>query len=258
MTRSSRVAVRAGFTLLEVIVSTGITLVLLLACYQTIAMHYKVLGDGRELAENAQLSRALLARLRLDLAATYTAWTPPSGAGEEAESAPEGQLPPGGVLGGEDWLTLVVRVAPDDLDFGASAEEVTPVSDVRLVRYWLETDVTPVGVDQQTSGGSTAVLYREVSQRVPDELLASDPYAYSVAEPLADEVEYCSIRYYDGVDWLTTWDETQEAAPAAIEIEIGLPKPGSKAPSSADGPVVGPEPFRLMVALPVASTGGAP
>lgn len=231
---------REGFTLLEVIIAVGIMTVLLLAVYQSIVMYYAQLETGREIAEQAQLVRSLSQRISLDVRSSFTRWKPtqetqaaPPAEGEEGEDvesemmaseesavlAAEYQTPEGGVLGYPDSVTLVIRVPPADLDFTQAAGQASPVTDVRMVRYWLAT-----GTDNST-GQPASGLVREELYRMPDPSVGADPRAWARAEVLAEEVVSLAIRYFDGSAWRETWDNTNSSAPMAVEFILGLTQP---------------------------------
>ena len=233
---------RAGFTLLEVILAAGVTSVLMLAIYQAVAMHYAVLQSGRETAERAQLARGLLNQMRRDLESTVMSWSPPD------PDTVESEIPPGGVLGGQDWLMLVARVTPIDLDFYATSDLQSPLTDTRVV-YSLWTTPTLDAEGQPTEG-----LTRQVTSRVPDEVTGGDPWGTARSEDLASEVQYLQFRYFDGVEWLPQWDESNGVAPEAIEVLIGIGAPlNSESEQDESGrtpPSTPMDEYRLVVAIP--------
>jgi prepilin-type N-terminal cleavage/methylation domain-containing protein len=256
---------RNGFTLLEVILVVGIMSVLLLAIYQSMRMYYAQLEAGREIAEEAQLVRALSQRISLDVRNSFTRWKPTQETQAAAETseeedseaaedeamteeaavlAAEYATPEGGVLGYPDSVTLVVRVTPADLDFTAtSASQTTPVTDVRMVRYWL------ANTANAQNGQPMTGLIREELYRMPDPSVGADPRAWARAEVLAEEVASLTIRYFDGSAWQETWDNTNTSAPMAVEFVLGLrqPQPASDDLASADPTV---KYYRFLTSLP--------
>lgn len=244
-----------GYTLLEVVLACGIAGVLLLAIYQAMMLHYAQLQTGRELAEHAQLVRGLAQQLSRDLRNTFTQWQPADNAVQEdgattAETTKvvsEYDTPPGGVRGLEDSFTLIVRVPPADLDFSAdlgSLDGYTPVSDVRMVRYWLASETS-------NNGTGLVGLVREEYSRLPDEETTTDPAAAAKVEVLAAEVRSFEIQYYDGSDWQSTWDTDRESAPLAVEVVIGILTPGAARRGETDNSSATEELkyYRLVIAL---------
>lgn len=242
----------SGFTLLEVLIATGITSVLVLAVFRATAMHYQQLEAGREVAERAQLLRALSFRITQDVRSAFTRWKPTGQtetAGDEeldeeeameeammseagAEIVAQYKTPPGGVLGYPDSMTLVVRLPPADLDFTLTASGESgkaPVTDVRMVRYWLAMGAAPSGVPASPSAGQLSGLMREELFRLPDPTTGPDPSAWARAEVLAAEVCSLTLRYFDGSQWLDRWDNTNTSAPLAVEVLLGILPPGETA-----------------------------
>lgn len=246
----------AGYTLLEAALAISISMVLVYAMYSTMAMHYQTVETGREIAEQSQLARAVLDRIRTDLRATFTSWQPyvaqsaatggtsgsasgaststgssasgstgSSGSGQSSGVQSDYNPPPGGILGTDATLTAAVYNSTEDLDFNAAGGQTNPgasLSDVRMVRYWLATDRNP-------APNGKAGLVRERIHRIPDPTLSSGS-VYSTTDVLAEEVQSIQFRYYDGSEWLTYWDSTQTAAPLAVEAQVQM-----LLPSTAEG-----------------------
>jgi prepilin-type N-terminal cleavage/methylation domain-containing protein len=100
---------RAGFTLLEILLALGIAVVLMAGVYSGVMMHYRQIDAGREVAEDAQVLRALVARMRADLQAIEFRWAAPkapttdtgeSGAAGGASGAAGGASGAAGATGG--------------------------------------------------------------------------------------------------------------------------------------------------------------
>lgn len=269
-----------GFTLLEVILASGLTVVLLTAVYQAVAMTYAQLEAGRQVAQDAQLARELARKIRGDLASAYTVYKPPSAAptgdtgtgtgGGSGDSSGSGTStgsssssssgsssnvgmtdydpPPGGVMGTESALTVVTRVPPTDLDFSSTLTAENgyfPVSDLRIVRYRLGSGASP----SDPSSGAAGGLFREEIIRIPDTSSGADPLASARVETLAEEVQSLQFRYYDGVEWLSVWSAEETSAPLAIEIRLSIVPPGLSPQQTQPTP----RNYRWMVALPIAA-----
>jgi prepilin-type N-terminal cleavage/methylation domain-containing protein len=241
---------QAGFTLLELIIAIGISVVLLFAVYQATAMHFVQLQSGREIAEHAQLVRGLTAIIQRDLRMAYTTYEPPASAstGGELVMLTEYDAPKGGVHGYNDSLSVVVRVSPGDLDFAAvDGEDATPLYDLRMIRYHVGS--------LDDAGGATGLI-REQVFRMVDAEFSADPLDYTRANMLAEEVRAVEFAYFDGTEWTSEWDGTNETAPAAIEVILAVALPAqaagqldeqSAATAAADERI---RTYRIVVALP--------
>jgi prepilin-type N-terminal cleavage/methylation domain-containing protein len=72
-----RTTLRPGYTLLEVIIALGLSLILVAGIYSAVQMTYQQWEVGRQAADEAQVVRALFQRIRSDLQGTMTTWAPP-------------------------------------------------------------------------------------------------------------------------------------------------------------------------------------
>src|SRR5690606_4092209 len=99
-----------------------------------------------EIAQRAQLVRALSARMQTDLRSAFTDFKPQNSSQSEDETytsttVSSNTIPAGGVQGTVNSLSIVVQQFPKDLDYSLNA--ITPVSDpktdVRMIRYYLTT-----------------------------------------------------------------------------------------------------------------------
>lgn len=259
----------AGFTLLEVIVSAGISVVLVYAIYRSVAMHHLQIQSGREIAEGAQLARGLLQQIQADLRATFVhyraagaAGATPAGAAGGAAAGAAGQtpagnntttssttatlkdeydVPAGGVLGFSNSITAVVRVAPDrDIErSGSLLAGTSAMSDLRIVRYHL---IEEGGQDGTNQSG----LVRDLLYRIPDPERNSDPLESARIDLLASEVKSLTILYYDGIEWTTTWESDVTKAPKAIDVTLGIKNSNQSASSTGDETQTY---YRILVAL---------
>jgi hypothetical protein len=235
---------------------------LLYAIYRAFVMYYMQLDTGREIATRAQLVRAVAQRMRSDLRSAFTDWKPPTGPPQSEgqsqdsgttstsaasnEPATQSDIPAGGVNGASDSISMVVRVAPSDLDFSAESGSSTagmPVSDVRVIRYVL---------NPTAGGASMAGLVREELARVPDETVSSGSEAITRSELLSEEITDVEFRYFDGSAWSDAWDTTQTGPPTAIEVILAV--------SLAQNPTTGaPEVknYRFIIALATPTAGSS-
>lgn len=125
-----------------------------------------------------------------------------------------------------------------------AAARAAPV-EIRSVSYYLVggASAAPGGtmpsaaLPPGTGTGATGGLVRRELNR------ASALYAATTGAPmdaapydrvLAPEVVLLEFRYYDGTGWVTQWDSsTQGGLPVAVEIVLGLLRPGSLTAESA-------------------------
>lgn len=226
--RSRNLRRRKGFTLLEVILAVGIAVVLVFAIYQSTVMYYVQTEAGREIAERAQLVRALSARMQADLQTAFTDWKPMPASQSDEETATyastgNDDVPAGGVLGYADSLTVITQGMPLDVDFSPNAaESLAPKSDVRMIRYFLV----------ENEEGKTG-LARESYDQIPDPSLGISPDP-ARQDLIAPEVRKLEIEYYDGSEWLSEWTVDNEMAPLAIRMRLGFASMGGNKSSDAD------------------------
>jgi hypothetical protein len=173
-----------------------------------------------------------------------------------------------------------------DLNFSAQlngSSQQSRTSDMQTVSYFLAGNggsglhaavasqgmVTPAGV-RVPAAGLARLAGDRFALKMSDE--KGDVAALaSQAQILAPEVTLLQFRYFDGAEWLSSWDSvalneaaqsgtTQSAAiqptlPRAVEIQIGLlPR---QSPShrrvQLSGQTAAPHIFRLVVAIPIRS-----
>jgi hypothetical protein len=236
---------RSGYTFLEVTLALGISLVLIAGIYSSVQMCYQQWEVGRQSADEAQLVRSLFQRIRSDMHATMTSWTPPqapqAAAAATTASTSTGtttassgttpsaltsstatpqnttDFPPGGVFGGPEGFSLVIRASPADLDFSENLPPGTTASVLRTVSYRLGAVEDRDSVDDGANG-----LLRDESQQTPDTNYPDGHTADGRTDLLAPEVQKLKVSYYDGLYWNDTWDAIQTGPPVCVLVEVGL------------------------------------
>jgi type II secretion system protein J len=184
----------AGFTLLELLVATGMTAVLAGSLYATLHTAFKARRSAFAAVEQMRKAEMALELIRADI---------------ESAVVPKDIL--AGAFVGEDTAdgtgrpsdVLALHCAAD----GALNKE--GIGDIRMVEFACEAD----------EEGEGLLLLRRVSVH----LLAT-----RVEEP--DEEVLCrgvrsfDLRYFDGLDWLESWDSAMQdnALPLAIEVTLEL------------------------------------
>lgn len=250
-----------GFTLLEVVLTLGISVVFAIAIYEATRVHFEFTQSGRDKAGRAQLVRGVVGQIQRDLRNVFTGWQAVSkdAASEQAshdetseESASTANLasnstlsdyevPAGGVLGYADAVTIIVARSTAGLPFSPDylpASDARPMSDLKLVRYWYGSP----GVD--SSDGRIGLVRQEIDY-VPDMTAGDDPASGARTEVIAEEARGLAMRYFDGSSWYTEWDQTRASAPLAVEIVLAMARNPSLRPGERDEEM---EYFRVVVA----------
>ncbi len=178
-----------------------------------------------------------------------------------------------GLYGGPDWLQVDVSRLPRPDQFAlteASGEGellADRLSDVKTVLYGLLVPGSTMASSQTNISGLGWGLYRrEVDRAVGS--LASEQNALDQAViatgPLAPEVVSLEFWYFDGSQWLDSWDsEEQGSLPVAVEIIIGINKNRASLTESVDTMLQSTEEvalpetlYRMVVWLPAGKAAG--
>jgi general secretion pathway protein J len=209
-----------GFTLLELLLALVIFSIIGTGVYQTLRSGVDAQRHGEESVQVTQIARQVLARMAADLRATYTS---------------QGVYAAG--LVGEDQVGQDVDL--DRLTFAMAG--YTPKPDavaefaVAKVEYFIDDDPATENVG----------LQRRITPIV--ELAVQEE---SEGEDYAPEVKSLNFRYYDGTNWLDTWDSTADGLlPLAVEVTIGL----ALGEESQNGSYQVLRRFSTTVRLPVAT-----
>ena len=257
---------RHAFTLLEVMLSLILVSFVLTIVAMAIDIHLRVLDSGRTKIEEGQLARAILQRIADDLR-NAVVYRPPdvaeqlsaalgddlSGAEdlvdefvsfESSESSSStdlgsvGSIP--GVYGESNWLQVDVMRLPRIDEYDTTDTTNTDlsttgdvVSAVKTVLYFLE---TPEETGALAADGSSeydgGLMRREMDRSAT--LWADQQGALSQMnldlEPLAVEISEIYFEFYDGTEFLDSWDtEEKSGLPKAVLISIGV------TPTDGDG-----------------------
>lgn len=275
---------RPAFTLLEVLLATAVGVLLLSALYVAVNTHLRLSQTAREVVEHSALARTLMTRIGSDIRANLGPVPPvrtQQGAGATTATSTTGTAGTTGTTGTTsttatttsatqatsllgpvqfnlgiqgDATRLVLYVSRIHRDprfrpeLAESPDELAPGSDLRRITYWL-------------AGGGDAPLglARQVVQQVTsEELMSALPpdVGDEAMYVLAAEVRSLSFSFFDGTQWLDTWDGTQVGAdgmtpvgpPVAIAIMIGI--------AGGRGANVGPDNvkvYRHVVMIPTAN-----
>lgn len=211
MTRArliSQVPARRGFTLLELLIATAVSAVVLLVIQTTYFGALRLHNSTHErIAEDLVVQRAL-AIVRRDLA---------------------GLMLPGGTLTGqlqsENYSSTLAapageRITPDFVTNSGRIDGWTPYSEAQRVAYYL----APAGPGERGQNLVRAVTRNllPVQEEMPEE------------QVVLGGVESAAILFYDGYAWVDTWDsEATSTLPSGVRFSLVLaPREGMAAAGS--------------------------
>ena len=196
---------RRGFTLLELLVAMAMVAVVAVSLVASLRIAFKARESAESSLDAGRSAELVMEFIRTDL---------------------QTALPPGGSFAGsfEGTDNTDARGADaDDLVFyGVAPASVHPqgangdIKQLELTCY-------------QPNGSSDFVLVR----RTTNNLLNPQQEPYD-EEVLCRHVSGFNCRYYDGAQWLDTWDSTQQnnSLPAAVEVTLSLQAPDKNADGS--------------------------
>ena len=209
-----------GFTLLELLIATGVAAIVLLVINGTYFGALRLHNATNERTDATLVLERALGLVQRDLA---------------------GLMVPAGTFSGQfqdrptDSLTqefAATRVSPDLYTTSATVDGWSPFSEVQVVAYFLA---------PATDGTNTKNLVRAVTRNL---LPAQTPTTDE--QVLLTGVTDAQFDYYDGTEWTDTWDSTVTSAlPMAIRFSLSVPnRDSSQSP---------PHPVELVVPVLVAT-----
>jgi type II secretory pathway pseudopilin PulG len=257
--------VRAGFTLLEIVVALGLCILLMAGVYSAMHFQYRYSTAGRAEIEQARIARALLQRIELDLRSVVYR-RDESTEVPSAEEAAEEEAAAATSTAGTSKSGLFGTA--DTLMFHASRPQKLVSYDVAA----LSGVVPTAGSDQQviayfvsgTGGGSLDLGTRGLNDAKPGlARMAGDRMSLDYADQqgdvallesqtqvLATEVTRMQFRYYDGYEWFDSWDSTERnGLPRCVEILIEMEPSEDQRASNLSAAEPQPKQYRLVVPL---------
>jgi len=278
---------RAGYTLLELLLALGLSVVVFSAVGAGVQIYLVALTKQQAMVEQKQVARALLAMIGNDLRAgiqykatdysgldnliqTQTMMLT-GGAAAEEEEEPESLIVEEEVsfrptmLGSSNVLMIDISRLPRLDQYNplvASAEdEVQSPSDIKSLSYFVSLSEGGVesAIEFQPNKAPGGLYRREIDRAVAeyrgetDLMLAPDEFTRLIANEVVD----ISFQYFDGEDWQSEWDSVENGGfPVAIEVNIMI-DPVRSAAGSQDYTIDQSDPdqmqiFRTVVDLPVA------
>jgi hypothetical protein len=218
---------------------------------------------GRDLIEHGTVARSLLQRMAGDIQPSLAPPLPTSSSGAAAGSggnaAGGATGAPGGaaadpamavgatpqfnlsVQGDATRLVLVVSKLPSELNPRGDAAEQPIASDQRRITWWLVENGAAAGLARQEISEVTS---EDAANNLPPDIPDEASYV------IADEVRSFALSYFDGSNWLDSWDGmaagpdgvTPQGPPKLIAIVIGVAR--------QDGSI---QTYRHVVAVPTAN-----
>lgn len=203
---------RRGLTLLEVIIAIGLIAMIMTAMF---LFYWQMLETRKAAAEQSnrtQLARQVLAGLEAELRGTI---------GTEQIGFPTTQGEQR-LVGDRRTLTFLSTGLPAENQYEIRREVDKPPPaqhDLRLISYSLWVDPT-----NKTDAGDPIVggIIRSEKKTLNQFVVEEDDPLDIRKDVWAPELGYLEFRYFDGVEWDTTWDITEgNALPQLIQITVG-------------------------------------
>lgn len=275
-------------SLLEVVLASGLCVLLMLAVYSAMDQAYRLSSTGKDDLQRMQLARAILRRMELDVrSVTYAIEaadpdsdlfpTDPDPDPDDPDPDPEEPVPTVtvlspidqllagsvGLIGTATRLELHVSRPRRELSFGPLVDDAsvtTRVSDLRSVIYDFQGSGSSTLVD--ADGQSLVGLIRTEGDRMAVldvEAAGGAGEIMTLPQALAPEANSVLFRYFDGTTWYEEWDTpTLGMLPRAIEVSIQFePTSAAMLGGTAAAVAAGTTQFRFVIALPTADpTGG--
>lgn len=268
-------AVRAAYTLLEVLLALSLATALLAAVLAGLSSYAQFVRSGQRSVELASLGRALLLDIEKDLRSLVRPGELPASpwnSGNLPGSSPLADRVPSRVLlGDSDGLMLRVQRTHD-----SSVPEAGAAPATRLISHYLvrENRVASMALEKagarlpRTIGNRPAVGWLRAIARVPPGEGADLPRALEdvpwICGGDVEQVVGLKFRYFDGQQWHAEWDNVaRRALPQMVEVVVSIvenPANGRSmsAPTIAGGaasveiPLSAVPTYRLVVNLRVA------
>jgi len=207
-----------AFTLLELLVATAVSAIVLLVINATFFGALRLHNTTHDHIDRDLVLQRTLGIVRSDFA---------------------GLMLPGGAMSGQ-FQTMATdsvipdvpgdRLSPDLHTTTGTVDGWNPFSEVQIVSYYLA---------PETDGSSNKSLVRVVARNVlPVQESPTDQ------QVLLHGINSASLQYFDGTEWTDAWDSATSATlPTAIKLQLVI------APLDASQPL--PAPVELVVAVPV-------
>jgi len=254
---------RSGFTLIEVMLSVGLTTLLMAGLYTAMNIYWMASVESYDEVNRAQVARALMRDLSRDIrSCTFVEQEMSDEEDEDYEDSSSGSATDdalgtytNGLFGTDKDLVLYISRPSGSGTYINAQTLIDPLdrsSDAMIIRYLLAED----GGSGLSSQIASDPDYQEIEENVKGlARMSGDQVGLSTAiasgdvemqllasELIAQEVMDISFEYYNGVEYLTEWDSTVlNAMPNAIRVTLTI----RTIPDEGDQPLEEGEPGYL-------------
>ena len=254
---------RSGFTLIEVMLSVGLTTLLMAGLYTAMNIYWMASVESYDEVNRAQVARALMRDLSRDIrSCTFVEQEMSDEEDEDYEVSSSGSATDdalgtytNGLFGTDKDLVLYISRPSGSGTYINAQTLIDPLdrsSDAMIIRYLLAED----GGSGLSSQIASDPDYQEIEENVKGlARMSGDQVGLSTAiasgdvemqllasELIAQEVMDISFEYYNGVEYLTEWDSTVlNAMPNAIRVTLTI----RTIPDEGDQPLEEGEPGYL-------------
>ncbi|HIK94446.1 MAG TPA: hypothetical protein EYG03_21080 [Planctomycetes bacterium] len=229
-----------GFTLLEVLLATGLTTLLMAALYTAMSVYWTTATESYDEIERAQIARAVLRQMARDIQSCTFVEEELSTSEEDDDQTDDVDADTAmasytnGLFGSDSDLVLYISRPDRDQDYISAQELMLPTdrsSDALVVRYLMAQEGGSSLGGEFAASNATLSGPSEGLARMQGDLIGLSTainqgdmgMQLAATALLAPEVAALKFEYFDGVDYLTEWDSTaQNAMPLAIIIELTL------------------------------------
>ena len=234
---------RNAFTLLEIIVATGLSLILMAAMLSAANLYRQVSETGRSGVERALVLRALIRLMEQDIRAcippieeeeettTSSSTSEQASQIESIDTAEALSGLNGGLVG--DTGTVIFNTSRPMRHAGwlpqtSATDRSIQHGDLRSVAYFVSQPGSPglAGLIPRKDGSDGIGLARLEGERTAiayADAMGDVEGLTGFVQPLAEEVQQIQFRYFDGLYWYDQWDsDLYGQLPNAIEVILSL------------------------------------
>lgn len=228
---------RGALTLLEVIIAISLMAVLLAALLAFFWQVIQIRDEATAQADRMQVARQVLSRMADELRGCVGFESlgfpieQPIVEEEYLEVSDEFETPVEEtaeeyvplLIGDRRNITFLTTTLPAEHQYGFFSESVEPPAaqhDLTQISYWLWVDPEETDDDGEPIIGG---IIRTEKKTLNQFLVELEDPLHVRNDLWSPELGYLEFRYFDGVDWYTTWDVRQgNSLPQMIQITVGF------------------------------------